>query len=148
MLTEGDTQREEIRTLSQKNRLEQALSIGLNKAPEFKKEEKMLFLGEFRERVIRKLSKKQVANPLVFPEIKEALKDKRTVKMLISGDLSFNFTDKYIKLAKEVGKPSTTIHNSELKGDTGLVVISDHAIDIENIDIYNVPRGVDMELPK
>ncbi len=135
MTTDTDNQRAEIGTLSKKSRLEQALSIGFNRVPELKKEEKMLFLGEFRERVIRKLTKKQVANPSVFPEIKEALKDKRTLKMLINGDLSFKFTDKYIKLAKEVGKPFTTIHDSQLKGDTGLVVISDQAIDIKNIDI-------------
>jgi len=133
--TDDDNQRSEIGTLSKKSRLEQALSIGADSVPEFKKEEKMLFLGEFRERVIRKLSKKQVANSLVFPEIKEALKDKRTIKMLINGDLSFKFTDKYIKLAKEVGKPFTTIHNPELKGDTGLVIISDQATDTQNIDV-------------
>ena len=126
MITDRDNQRDEIGTLSKKSRLEQALTMGVDRVPELKKEEKMLFLG---------LSKKQVANPLIFPEIKEALKDKRTIKMLINGDLSFKFTDKYIKLAKEVGKPFTTIHNSELKGDTGLVVISDQAIDIKNIDI-------------
>ncbi|EGW37715.1 YueI family protein [Desulfosporosinus sp. OT] len=124
----------EIGTLSPKSRLEQALSLG-GRVPELKKEERMLYLGELRERVIRKLSKKQVANPSIFPEIKEALKDKRTIKMLINGDLSYKFTDKYIKLAKEVGKPFTIIHNSELKGDTGLAVISDQAIDITNIDI-------------
>ncbi|MHB8074410.1 YueI family protein [Desulfosporosinus fructosivorans] len=135
MTTDSDNQRDEIGTLSKKSRLEQALSIGFNRVPELKKEEKMQYLGEFRERVIRKLTKKQVSNASVFPEIKEALKDKRTLRMLINGDLSYKFTDKYIKLAKEVGKPFTTIHDSQLKGDTGLVVISDRALDIENIDI-------------
>lgn len=135
MSTNSDNQKDEIGTLSKKSRLEQALRIGFNRVPELKKEEKMLFLGEFRERVIRKLTKNQVTNPTVFPQIKEALKDKRTLRMLINGDLSFKFTDKYIKLAKEVGKPVTTIHDSQLKGDTGLVVISDQAIDNENIDI-------------
>jgi len=137
MTTDKDTdnQRDEIGTFSQKSRLEQAIAIGIDTVPELKKDEKMLFLGAFRERVIRKLSIKQVANPIVFPEIIEALKDKRAHKMLINGDLSFSFTEKYIKLAKQMGKPMTTIHNSELKGDAGLVVISDQAIDIENIDI-------------
>jgi len=135
MTLDQDNLRDEIGTISQKSRLEQALAIGIDTVPELKKEEKMLFLGEFRERVIRKLSIKQVANPLVFPEIEEALKDKRALKLLINGDLSFAFTEKYIKLAKKVGKSFTTIHNSELKGDTGLVVISDQAIDIQNIDI-------------
>ena len=135
MTTDSANQINEIGTLSKKSRLEQALTIGVNTVPELKEEETMLFLGEFRERVIRRLSIKQVADPIVFPEIKEALKDKRTLRMLINGDLSFKFTDKYIDLAKEVGKPYTTIHNPELKGDTGLVVISEQAIDIPNIDI-------------
>jgi len=135
MTINNDIQRDQIGSLSKRSRLEQALTIGVDRVPEIKREEKMLFLGEFRERVIRKLSKKQVANPSIFPEIQEALKDKRTLRMLINGDLSYKFTEKYIKLAKQVGKPFTTIHNSELKGDTGLVVISDQAIDIQNIDI-------------
>ena len=135
MTTDRESQRDEIGTFSQKSRLEQALAIGSDIVPELKKEEKMLLLGEFRERVIRKLSIKQVANPVAFPEIEEALKDRMAHRMLINGDLSFDFTEKYIKLAKQLGKPFTTIHNTELKGDTGLVVISDHAIDIENIDI-------------
>jgi len=134
MAINRDNQSTELAGLTNKSRLEQALTIG-DSVTELKKAEKMLYLGEFRERVIRKLSKKQVANPMVFPEIKEALKDKRSMKMLINGDLSFKFTDKYIKLAKEVGKPFTSIHNPELKGDTGLVVISDQAVDIEKIDI-------------
>ncbi|HBP66631.1 MAG TPA: DUF1694 domain-containing protein [Desulfosporosinus sp.] len=135
MTTESEHQSDEIGTLSKKSRLEQALTVGVDSVPELKKGEKMLYLGEFKERVIRMLSKKQVASPSLFPEIIEALKDKRTLKMLLNGDLSFKFTDKYIKLAKEVGKPYTTIHNSELKGDTGLVVISDQGVDVEKIDV-------------
>ena len=134
MTTEID-QRDEIGTLSKMSRLEQALTVGVDSVPELKKEEKMLYLGEFKERVLRILSKKQVANISVFPEIIEALKDKRTLKMLINGDLSIKFTDKYIKLAKEVGKPYTTIHNWQLKGDTGLAIISDQALNVEKIDI-------------
>jgi len=135
MTADSDQQRDEIGTLSKKSRLEQALAVGMDSVPELKKEEKMLYLGEFRERVLRMLTKEQVASPSVFPEIIEALKDKRTLKMLINGDLSIKLTEKYINLAKEVGKPYTTIHNSELKGDTGVVVISDQAVDVEKIDV-------------
>ncbi|HZK56616.1 MAG TPA: YueI family protein [Desulfosporosinus sp.] len=133
MTIENDIERDQIGTFSNKSRLEQAL--GVDNAPELKKGEKMLYLGEFRERVIRMLSKKQVARSAVFPEIIEAIKDKRAHKMLINGDLSIKFTGKYIKLANEIDKPYTTIHNSELKGDTGLVIVSDQAIDVEKIDV-------------
>lgn len=133
MTIENDIQRDQIGKFSNKSRLEQAL--GVDSVPELKKGEKMLYLGEFRERVIRMLSKKQVARSAVFPEIIEALKDKTAHKMLINGDLSIKFTDKYIKLANEIDKPYTTIHNSELQGDTGLVIVSDQAIDVEKIDV-------------
>ena len=60
MTTEIDYQRDKIGTLSKKSRLEQALTIGIDSVPELKKEEKMLYLGEFKERVIRRLWKSVV----------------------------------------------------------------------------------------
>lgn len=135
MTRESDIQTEEITNLSNKDRLEQAFARGIDRVPELKKDEKMHFLGEFRERVIKRLTKKQVANPLISPEITKALQDKRSVKMLLNGDLSIKFTNKYTKLARKVGKPFTSVHNPELKGDTGLVVISDQAVDIADIEV-------------
>ncbi|AET68636.1 Protein of unknown function (DUF1694) [Desulfosporosinus orientis DSM 765] len=39
----------------------------------WKHDEKILYLGEFRERIIRRLTKKQIAETFIYPEIKEAL---------------------------------------------------------------------------
>ncbi len=141
MIREDDIQTEAIGSFSKKDKLEQALAIGIDRAPELKQDEKMHFLGEFKERVIRMLSKKQVANPLISPEITDALQDKRTVKMLINGDLNRKFTDKYIKLARELDKAFTVVHNPELIGETGLVVISDQAVDINKIEVDDVPTA-------
>lgn len=116
---------------------EQRLSIGMQGAPELKREEKKVYLGQFRERIIRILSKKQVAQKFIYPEIIEALKHKQSSRLLINGELWDDLTDKYIALARQVKKPYTMIHDPELKGETGLVVISDDAVDIEDIEVEN-----------
>lgn len=116
---------------------EQRLAIGMQGAPELKREEKQVYLGEFRERVIRILSKKQVAQRFIYPEIIQALNHKQSSKMLINGELWDDLTNKYIALAKKVNKPYTMIHDPELKGETGLVVVSDDAVDIEDIEVAN-----------
>lgn len=116
---------------------EERLAVGMYGAPELKQDEKSLYLGEFRERIIRILSKKQVAQRFIYPEIIEALSHKQSSRMLINGELSDQFTDKYIALAREVSKPYTVIHDPELKGDTGLVVVSDKAVDIDYIEVKN-----------
>jgi len=120
-----------------KSNLEKALLVGMHGPPELKREEKALFLGEFRERVIRSLTKDQVKDPGIYPEIVEALKDSRTVGMLISGDIDWHFSGKYQKLASEMGKKSSIMHDPELKGDIGLVVVSDVAEDVEDVMVEN-----------
>ncbi|MCO5388323.1 MAG: YueI family protein [Desulfosporosinus sp.] len=60
---------------------------------------------------------------------------KKSSKMLINGTLSPQYTDKYIEFAREMGKSYTIIHDPELTGETGLVVVSNEAVDIENIDV-------------
>ncbi|MBC2728463.1 YueI family protein [Desulfosporosinus sp.] len=113
----------------------QRIAVGVHGVPELKHDEKMNYLGEFRERIIRRLTKKQVAEKSIFPEIKEALNHKKSSRMLISGTLSPQFTDKYIKLARKMKKSYTMIHDPELAGETGLVVVSNDAVDIEDIDV-------------
>ncbi len=116
---------------------EQRLAVGFYGAPELKHDEKVIYLGEFRERVIKILSKKQVAQKFVYSEIIDALSHEQSSKMLINGELRDQLTDKYISLAKQVGKPYTVIHDPELKGETGLVVVSDQAVNIQDIDVRN-----------
>ncbi len=114
---------------------EQRLAVGIHGAPELKREEKRIYLGEFRERIIKILSKKQVSQKFIYPEIIEALNHKQSSKMLIDGELRDQLTDKYIALAKQIRKPYTVIHDPRLKGETGLVVVSDKAVDIDDIEV-------------
>nr|WP_282433079.1 DUF1694 domain-containing protein [Desulfosporosinus meridiei] len=45
-------------------------------------------------------------------------------------------------LAKQMEKPYTVIYDPELKGETGLVVVSDEAVDVENIDVLDNSSGI------
>lgn len=132
---ESETQTDALHPFASKDKLEQSLALGMHGVPEWKHEEKILYLGEFRERIIRRLTKKQIAQTFLYPEIKEALSHKQSSRMLLNGDLSPDFINKYIHLAKQIEKPYTVIHDPELKGETGLVVVSDEAVDVENIDV-------------
>ena len=117
------------------NELEKTILTGIYGQPEIKREEKNRFLGEFRERVIKRLSKKQVVEPGIYSEITDALKDKNAKKLVIHGDILYSQARKYEKLAHQMQKDCSIIHEPGFKGDTGLVVVSGNAVDIENIDV-------------
>lgn len=138
---ESDIQTDALHALSTKDKLEQRLAVGMHGVPEWKHDEKILYLGEFRERIIRRLTKKQIAQTFIYPEIKEALSHRQSSRMLINGDLSPDFIDKYIHLARQIGKPYTVIHDPELKGETGLVVVSDEAVNVEDIEVRDREIG-------
>lgn len=128
-----DLNKDALKNLSSISELERTISVGIQGAPELKLEEKLRYLGEFRERVLKLLTKGQIMKNSVYQEIIDALKDKRATKMLLHGDVDYRFRNKYQKIAAQIGKPYTVIHNSQLKGNTGLVIASDQAVDIENI---------------
>jgi uncharacterized protein YueI len=124
-----------VRNFANKTELERTISVGLQGPPELKLEEKMHYLGEFRERILKSLTKGQVMKSDLYKEIIEALQDKRATKMLLHGDLAYKFRGKYQSAATEIGKSYTIVHDPDLKGDLGLVIASDQAVDIEDIYI-------------
>jgi uncharacterized protein YueI len=125
-----------VNTLSDDiNEVEQRLMTGIHGAPELRRDEKLQYLGEFRERVLKVLSKEQMKNLQPYPEIETALKDPRSSRLLLNGDLDYDFRAKYLKLAHKYAKPYTIINDPELKGDTGLAVISEHAVDADNVEV-------------
>lgn len=128
--------------------LEKILTYGLHGVPELKHGEKTHYLGEFRERVLLRLTNRQVAEPGLYPEVIEALKDPRSARMVINGHLSDRFEEKYHQLCRKLGKKYTVVHDPATKGDTGLVVVSDQAVDVESIDVIDrLARLQDLGLP-
>lgn len=118
-----------------RSELEKTLAYGLYGIPELKHDERTHYLGEFRERVVKMLSRQQVAEPGIYPEIVKALREYPASKLIISGNISDRLTTKYQRICAGLGKRYTIVHDPELKGDTGLVVVSDHAEDIEDITV-------------
>ena len=126
-----------ISTWAQKDDLEQAIMVGIHGAVEFKHDEKVLYLGEFKENVLILLSQQQVTEVALYPEVIEALQDQRATKMIINGNVNISFTEKYKKLAEKMNKPYTVRGDSDFKGETALLVISDEAVEIQVIKVQN-----------
>ena len=90
---EEDIQSEMINAWAKKDKIEQTLMAGIHRITELKHNEKVYYLGEFKENVIRLLSKKQVAEGVIYPEVIEALNDKRATKMIIDGSINSRFVE-------------------------------------------------------
>ncbi|WP_347490547.1 YueI family protein [Desulfoscipio sp. XC116] len=131
----SDMQSEAIKSWVNKDILDRTLSAAIHGAPEIKHGEKMHYLGEFRERVFRLLTKEQVAQPGIYPEIVEALNDRRAAKLIVSGYINDRTVEKYRQLARQMGKSYTVVHDPALVGNAGLVVVADDAVDIMHIDV-------------
>ena len=124
-----------INSFDNKSDVEKALLNDILGPLELKRDEKRYYLGEFMERVIKLLTKKQVLEPGIYPEIVESIKDTRSIKILINGDLDGHIIEKYQNLAKQLGKRYTVIHDPEFKGDTGLIVVSNEAVEVGEITV-------------
>lgn len=118
----------------ERTELEKTLAHGLYGTPELKHDEKIYYLGEFRERVIKMLYRRQVVEPGIYPEIVTALKT-YPAKLIINGVISNTFTEKYQRVCTGLGKKYSVVHDPKFKGEAGLVVVSDHAEDIEDITV-------------
>lgn len=112
--------------------LDLILKVALNGA-EIKQDERKLFLGELRERVLRVLDISQVKAEVTYPEILQAIKDPKASNLLIHHCISVKQAAKYEKPAKQKGLEVTYVCDSAFKGSLGLVVSSDDAVDVKNI---------------
>lgn len=130
MTSNNDFQKDTLRTLEKKDELSKTLLAGYHGTPEYKKEEKRNFIGEFRERVLLALTKDKIGDKKYYPVIEEALKDKRAKKLLMNGKfISYNHETEYRKLAEKQNISYTTVHDRKLTGDIALVIASDKAVD-------------------
>jgi len=120
-----------------KSELEQVVSAGVHGEPELRKGEKRRYLGEFKERVIKSLTFEQIAEPGVYPEILEAIKNSEAKKLIIHRKANLEAAKKYIELARENELSFKKLDSPELKGDIGLVVVSDHAVNSDQIKVID-----------
>ena len=120
-----------------KSELEQVVSAGVHGEPELKKGEKRRYLGEFKERVIKSLTFEQIAEPGVYPEILGAIKNSEAEKLIIHRKANLEAAKKYIELARENELSFKKVDSPEFKGDIGLVVVSGHAVNSDQIKVID-----------
>ena len=90
--------------------------------------EKNLFLGEYKERIIKALTFEEIKEKGIYYEIEEALENKDVAKMVISRHTDFEAIKKYIEIAKKKKIPYKMIDNLVCCGDIALVVVAKDAI--------------------
>lgn len=121
-----------------KQSVDDILKEGIYGPKEIKPEEKRKFLGTFRERVLIALSRSQVREREIYPQVEEQMKENSSVRLLLNGNIDYESLSKYVKLAQNHHIEYTIVTNKEQDTDIGLVLAMDHAIDKE--DIYVVKK--------
>ncbi len=116
--------------------LEKVLTYGLYGRPDPKKEERMHLLGQLRERMILVLPENRVKRCEIPEELERALKDIRASMMVVKGTVGVSAILTYERLAKRYGVRMVTVSNPEFKGNTGLVVVSNHAVDLPDSEVF------------
>ncbi len=117
---------------SDKSKLEDKVLEGIYGKKELKKSERNRFLGEYKERVFRYLTYKQVIEPGTYPEILNAIRNPEAKKLIIDREVDLVAANDYVKLAAENNLFFKRVDSPDFKGDIALLVVSDHAVDISN----------------
>ncbi|NBG88325.1 DUF1694 domain-containing protein [Isachenkonia alkalipeptolytica] len=120
---------------NEKSELEQTLQRGIYGPPIIKGEEKKVYLGEFRERVIVALSPEEVFYDEGVAVAEEALQDAKAHRLIVNHNkLTSPWTKKYMGLARKYNKEYKSFH-TQAEEAMGLVVVSREAVNRENIRV-------------
>ena len=118
------------------------LKRGMYGTPELKPEEKKRYLGEFRERVVLALTRKQVRGKDIPRQVYEALDAYRDITIVLNGDMEYEAIGKYIRLANERNVPYRKVHNQLHETEIGLVIASPVSVDVPCIELSDEDPGL------
>ncbi|CAM3959474.1 YueI family protein [Lederbergia lenta] len=129
--------------------VDEYLQNGIYGTKQIKPEERKKFLGTLRERIVSVLTKSQVMEHGVYPEVETLMDEHPEATMLLNGDLDYSFLSDYIHLARKKNIPFSIVANQNTKTDIGLVLAYDYAINKEEIYITkNKNKNIVMKKPK
>ncbi|WP_066249798.1 YueI family protein [Neobacillus drentensis] len=132
-----------------KTTVDEVLQQGIYGPLETKPDERRKFLGTLRERIVVALTKSQVAETSVYPQVEKQMKERPQSHLFLNGNMSYENLSKYVKLATKYKIEHTLVTNKEHDSDIGLVLAMDHAIDKEDIYITNKePAPLQQEVKK
>lgn len=126
--------------MSGKTELEKTLEYGIMGTPQIKPEEKRIWLGEFRERIILGLTMEQVRMMEAPYIVRKALKDPMAEILIVNNNIPMEITRNYMKLAREMDKEYKSMP-TDAREAMGLVVVSRSAVERKDVlvDIKEIP---------
>ncbi|MEH7093675.1 YueI family protein [Neobacillus vireti] len=113
--------------------VEDVLQQGIYGPLETKPEERRKYLGTLRERIIVALTKNQVAETNIYPQIEQSMKEYPQAQLLLNGNMVYEELSKYVKLAAKNKLEHKIVTNKEHDTDIGLVLAMNTAIDKKEI---------------
>lgn len=131
-----------------KTTVDEVLQQGIYGPLETKPDERRKFLGTLRERIVVALTKSQVAEKAVYPQVEQLMKEKPQSHLFLNGNMKYEDLSKYVKLATKYKIEHTLVTNKEHDSEIGLVLAMDHAIDKEEIYITKKVPAQQQEIKK
>ncbi|MGF7534036.1 DUF1694 domain-containing protein [Bacillus mexicanus] len=117
------------------------LQQGMYGTLETKPDERHLFLGSLRERVLLALTKGQVLRSKPYEEVDRIIKSSKNITLLINGKLQYQSYSSYIQMANRNGIHFKIVSDLQFHTPLGLVIAADIAVNRELIyiqdDIFN-----------
>ncbi len=105
--------------------------------------EKGEYLGEFKENIIVALTKEQLEEDDVYPEIIEAMKESDVLSIKMSREVALKSLKPYIKEAEKLKLRYQLVDGLSYRGNIGLVVVSKDALENNGEDL--VVRDMDQD---
>jgi len=115
--------------------VEDVLQQGIYGPLETKPEERRKYLGTLRERIIVALTKNQVAETKIYPQVEQSMKEYPQAQLLLNGNMAYEELSKYVKLASKNKIEHKLVTNKEHDTGIGLVLAMNYAIDKAEISI-------------
>ncbi|KAB3539699.1 YueI family protein [Alkaliphilus pronyensis] len=118
--------------MSEKDELRKTVEIALNGTPQIKREEKVKWLGEFRERVIMGLTVEDAKLLEGLLSTEQALEDPCAEMLIVNNKVPMEIMGKYMQLAKRKNKEYKTVNTDSAKA-MGIVVASRSPVNRKNV---------------
>lgn len=97
--------------------------------------EREQYLQEFKENIIISINKNDVETGIIYPEIIEAMYEPDAILLKMRRDISLKYLNPYIEVAEKIGLRYTLIDALTFVGNIGIVVVSQEAMDNQNINL-------------
>ncbi len=118
--------------MQKKSELEQILSVGLSGTPELKREEKMRYLGFFRERIVEAVTFRQLGCEAAKNALLKAIHDPRSAELVVHQRVS-SLVMPYLLVARKKGVDFTIAANPKFIGDVAVLIAAREAVDVPTL---------------